>query len=109
MKNVQNTAKKIAATLLLALLLFPMAFNFFHHFTDHQHIECSENKLHIHQSVSGCDICDFNLLSFNYNITHYSDLKQSEISVELNIAFEPLQLNSFTITNTQLRAPPFFS
>lgn len=109
MTNVQNKGKRVVASMLLAILLFPTAFNFFHHFSNHQHIECSENKSHIHQSISGCDVCDFNLLSFNYNISHFPDLEQPEISVELNIVFEALQIHSFTTSNNQLRAPPFFS
>ncbi|MDG1777977.1 MAG: hypothetical protein P8H23_01375 [Flavobacteriaceae bacterium] len=109
MKNSRNTGKKAAAIVLFAILTFPSIFNFIHHFGEHTHIECSENKSHIHQSVSGCDICDFNLLSFNYHISDYADLEPSEIPVELNIIFEPLQLHAFTLTNTQLRAPPFFS
>lgn len=109
MKKGQNTRKKAAAIVLFALLIFPTIFNFVHHFEDHIHIECSENKTHIHQSVSECDICDFNLLSFNYHINDCEDFELTEIPVTLNVSLEPLQLHSFTTTNTQLRAPPFFS
>lgn len=108
-KNSKNIKKKATAIVLFVLLVFPTIFNFVHHFENHIHIECSENKTHIHQSFSECDICDFNLLSFNYHINNYVGFEPTEIPVTLNVRFEPLQLHSFTTTNTQLRAPPFFS
>lgn len=109
MKNKTNIIKNSAASLLFAILMFPTVFNFFHHFGVHQHIECSENKSHIHQSISNCDICDFNLLSFNYDVADDFKIQTIEIHKEANSIFASLQFHSFSLTNIQLRAPPVFS
>ena len=109
MKNTVNIRKKITANLLFVVLIFPTVFNFLHHFGEHQHIECLENKSHIHQSTSNCDVCDFNLLSFNYDINIDTELQTIEIYEEVNIIFTSLKFRSFNITHKQLRAPPIFS
>ena len=109
MKNTLNIRKKVTANLLFAVLIFPTVFNFHHHFSEHHHIECSENKSHIHQSISNCDVCDFNLLSFNYDINIDTELQTIEIYEEVNIIFTSLKFRSFNITHKQLRAPPIFS
>ena len=109
MKNKVNIRKKVTANLLFVVLIFPTVFNFLHHFSEHHHIECSENKSHIHQSISNCDVCDFNLLSFNYDINIDTELQTIEIYEEVNIIFTSLKFRSFNITHKQLSAPPIFS
>ena len=109
MKKKVRTLNKLTAILLFAVLMFPTVFNFLHHFGEHQHIECSENKSHIHQSISNCDVCDFNLLSFNYDINIVPEIKTIEIYKEVNTIFNSLKFHSFNITYKQLRAPPIFS
>lgn len=109
MINKVNIRKKVTANLLFVVLIFPTVFNFLHHFSEHHHIECSENKSHIHQSISNCDVCDFNLLSFNYDINIDTELQTIEIYEEVNIIFTSLKFHSFNITHKQLRAPPIFS
>jgi hypothetical protein len=109
MKNKVNIRKIVTANLLFVVLIFPTVFNFLHHFSEHHHIECSENKSHIHQSISNCDVCDFNLLSFNYDINIDTELQTIEIYEEVNIIFTSLKFRSFNITHKQLRAPPIFS
>jgi Na+-transporting NADH:ubiquinone oxidoreductase subunit NqrB len=109
MKRTVSIRKKMAANLLFVILMFPTIFNFIHHFGDHQHIECSENKSHIHQSIANCDICDFNLLTFNYDVNNTLELQKVEIIKKANTIFGSLKFHSFTITNKQLRAPPILS
>ena len=109
MINEKQIVKNSLASLLLLLLLFPTIATFYHHLGEHEHIVCSENEAHIHQSVSSCDLCDFSLLSFDFKIADFPDFKESIVDVKLNGTFKALQLNTFCPTNKQLRAPPFFS
>lgn len=105
----KQIGKNILALLLFAALMAPTAFQFFYMFEGHEHITCTEKTTHIHNSVTKCDICDFHLASFNYDIAKYPDLLIPNIPVKVDVRFTSLQLHSFTITNTQLRAPPIFS
>ena len=107
--NKVEIVKKYLASLLLLLLLLPTIITFYHHFGEHEHIVCAENEAHIHQSIARCDVCDFNLLSFDFKIADFPDFKESIVDVKLNGTFKALQLNTFCPTNKQLRAPPFFS
>lgn len=109
MKHKKQTGKKTVAILLFAILIFPSALNFFHHCCEHEQIEYSKNKSQIKQPLSNCDVCDLNLPLLNHNISNYNDLKPTEIAVEVNIVFDNPNLQAVAITNTQLRAPPFFS
>ena len=102
----KQISKNLLALLLFAALLLPTAVQFLHIFEAHEHINCSENTTHIHESITKCDICDFHLVSFNYDIASYPDLLLASIYVRADINFTSLQFHSFKLTNTQLRAPP---
>ena len=66
-------------------------------------------EIPIRQIISNCDICDFNLLSFNYDVADDFKIQTIEIHKEANSIFASLQFHSFILTNIQLRAPPVFS
>lgn len=90
--------------------MLPTAIHFTHIFEEHEHIVCNDkSSTHIHESETKCEICSFNLASFNYQITQYPDLFPIAIPVKKEINFDSLLFHSFKITNTQLRAPPFFT
>ena len=105
----KQIGKNIVALLLFAALMLPTAVQFFHVFEGHEHNTCSEKTTHIHKSITNCDICDFHLVSFNYNITKYPNLLVPKIPVGVDVKFTSLLFHSFKTTNTQLRAPPIFS
>lgn len=105
----KQIGKNITALLLFVALMLPTAIPFIHMFDGHEHIACAEKTTHIHKSVVTCEICSFNLASFNYDIAEYRELLLPKIPVKLEANFTSLQYHSFKITNTQLRAPPIFS
>ncbi|MFT5078521.1 MAG: hypothetical protein ACI825_001162 [Planctomycetota bacterium] len=105
----KQIGKNIVALLLFVALMLPSAVQFIHMFEAHEHIACTENATHIHESVRECDICDFHLALFNYDIDIYPNLLLPKIPVKVEANFTSLQFHSFQITNTQLRAPPIFS
>mgnify|MGYP000622114844 CR=1 FL=1 len=105
----KQIGKNIVALLLFTALTLPTAIEFFHLFEGHDYIACNENTTHIHKSVTKCDICDFHLASFNYDIATYPNLLLPNIPVKVDVNFTSFLLGSFNITNTQLRAPPIFS
>ena len=105
----KQLGKNIAALLLLVALVLPTAIQFFHLFEGHEHLACTKQQTHIHKSIVKCEICSFHLASFNYDIIEYTDFLLPEIPVKIEANFASLQLRSFKITNTQLRAPPIFS
>ena len=100
----------IALSLLLALML-PTVVQFFHAFEnhDHEHISCTEQKAHIHKTTDKCEICAFQITSFDYKINEYPDLFLPQIPVKAENHFTSLKLLHFILTNTRLRAPPHFS
>jgi len=105
----KQVGKKIAALLLFIALILPTAIQFFHMFEVHEHVVCTEQKVHLHRSIVKCDICQFNLASFNYDIVEYPDVLLTRIPENVEITFVSFPLNSFKNTTTQLRAPPIYS
>lgn len=101
--------KTIASVLLLLALLLPTAIQFSHMIEGHEGDSCNVQSTHIHKSEKNCEICDFQLISINYDIAKYPDLLLPQISVKLTSDFTPLQFYYPTLTNTQLRAPPVTS
>ncbi len=105
----KQIGKNVITLLLFAALMLPTAIQFFDMFEDHEHIACTEKTTHIHKSIASCDVCDFHLVSFNYDVFKYPDLLLPNIPIKVDANFASLQFHSFKITNTQLRAPPVFS
>lgn len=105
----QSFGKNILALLFVAFLMLPTAIQLFHISEVHQHVTCTKKLIHVHKSVSECDLCDFHMSPVTYDIESYAGLLIPEIFVNLNIDLNSLQLPSFKITNTRLRAPPMHS
>ena len=105
----KQIGKNVITLLLFAAFMLPTAIQFFDMFEDHEHITCTEKTTHIHKSIEKCDVCDFHLVSFNYDIVIYPDLILPKIPIKVDANLASLQFHSFKITNTQLRAPPVFS
>ncbi|OEI81107.1 hypothetical protein AST99_05470 [Formosa algae] len=102
----KQIGKNIASLLLLVALMLPTVVQFVHIFEDHEHYSCTEQKAHIHKSVTKCEICSFHLASFKYDIFEYPDLLITEVPVKPVANFIALHCHAFGTTNTQLRAPP---
>lgn len=66
MTQKYNFRDKFTAMLLLLLLLFPIASEATHIFSDHDHPVCNEVKTHIHALEQDCSICDFQFTAFNF-------------------------------------------
>ncbi|MFH6602466.1 hypothetical protein ACEZ3G_03185 [Maribacter algicola] len=109
-----STQKKIghiiAALMLLAALMLPTTVQFFHIVDgeSHEQVECKDQSTHIHQGVPDCQVCQFHLASFNYDLARYSDFTPTIVPSRVENQFRVLRLHSFKVTNTQLRAPPQF-
>lgn len=109
MINTYNFIKRILALFLLGILLLPSLVDVIHHCEIHAHFECNEQKAHLHQSETNCEICDYNLLNFNYELGNHENLEQPQIFVAFNASYIPLQFHSFLHQSKQLRAPPVMS
>jgi hypothetical protein len=99
----------ITSLVLFCALMLPTVIQISHIFQDHDTVICNNQNTHIHNEVSNCQICDFNLTSLNYQIGEYPDLVLADIPQKVEKQFSSLLFHSFKITNTQLRAPPVFS
>lgn len=108
MDTGKQIGKSIAALVLLCALMFPTALQFSHIFEGHEQIDCKEQSTHIHEYVADCQICDFHLASFNYDLVFYSEPVAPPIPFKVEKYFSFLLIDSFKKTNTQLRAPPHF-
>ncbi len=103
------TAPKIkhilASVLLTAALLFPTVVQAIHTFDGHEHVSCKELKTHLHEEKVQCDLCDFQLSSFQFTFfsyelnVHETVVEQPKISVH-KVYF--LYKSDFT----SLRGPP---
>jgi hypothetical protein len=109
MVTKNKNIKRILALFLLGALLFPSLLNAIHHCETHLHSECSEQKAHLHQLDTDCDICDFNLLNFSYDLDSCDNLEHPEIFATLNAFYKVPVLHSSLNQSTQLRAPPVMS
>ena len=98
--------KNISAFVLLAALLLPTAVQFVSIFESHDHVVCTEQQTHFHQSIVECEICTFNYSPFHYSITSFKDTEVLLTPETSKVNFGSLLFHSFTITNTQLRGPP---
>ena len=107
MKN--ENIKRILALFLLGVLLFPSLLNAIHQCEIHLHSECSEQKAHLHQLDTDCDICHFNLLNFSYDLYSCDILEHPEIFATLNDFYKAPVLHSSLNQSIQLRAPPVMS
>ena len=109
MKHKNQIKKYYTAIFLWMVFVFPSTFNFLHHFESHTHLECHENQVHIHEYTPECETCDYNMLSFNYDLQLFYELKKINISKSTASDYVYLHLYSLETNNKQLRAPPFFS
>ena len=109
MNKKYNFIKRILALFLLGILLLPSLVNIIHHCEIHAHFECNEQKAHLHQSITDCDICDFNLLNFSYDLDNCDNLEQPEIFTTLNAFYNAPVIYSPLNQSIQLRAPPVMS
>lgn len=109
MNYKKQIGKSISALLLLVALMLPTSVQFIHSLEDHEEITCSDETSHIHKTIIKCEVCSFYLASFNHQNAEHPDLLLPIILQKTDVNFASLLPHSFTITNTQLRGPPFFS
>ena len=95
--------------MLMGVLSLPSIINLFHQCDSHNSIDFKENKAHLHHLQTECEVCDFNLLTFNYKINEVPNLEKKEIFVVPDNFFVDNYFHSFSLKYTQLRAPPMFS
>ncbi len=109
MRKQHIDKKPVLALLLWLVLISPSVFNFIHQFESHNHFECSENKAHIHVLSSECQSCDFNLLTFNYELYEYSELIKFSLSKAKDFNISLSKVKFYNYNHKQLRAPPSLS
>ncbi len=105
----KQIGKTLSALLLLVALMLPTSVQFIHMLEGHEEISCNEETAHIHETIIECEVCSFYLASFNYKNAEHPDLLLPIQIQKEELNFTSLLPHSFTITNTQLRGPPFFS
>ncbi|MBL4879836.1 MAG: hypothetical protein JKX82_00795 [Oleispira sp.] len=105
----KQIGKTILALVLLSALMLPAVIQFSHAvFQEHEHIACNEQTIHIHADIDDCQICHFQLASFNYEVRKYTELLIAPIPVEVESQYSSLLFYVFRTPNTQLRGPPHF-
>ncbi len=109
MKHKNQIKNYYTSIFLWMVFVFPSTVNFLHHFQSHTHLECHDNNVHIHEYTSECETCDYNMLSFNYELQLFNGLKKIDISESTASDYVYLHLYSLETNNKKLRAPPFFS
>jgi hypothetical protein len=109
MEYKEQLIKRIASLLLIIALMMPIAVKFIHIFEGHEHVACTEHKTHLHKSNSKCDICIFQIGSFNYDVIGYPELLITETPCNIKGGICAVSLHSFKVNNTKLRAPPIFA
>ncbi|MEK9614549.1 MAG: hypothetical protein VW080_11585 [Flavobacteriaceae bacterium] len=99
--------KNIISILFIVILALPTTLQFLHLNENHQkEIECNDSSLHFHQSNCVCELCDFHLLSLNYDFIRFYVSLSPPVNNQKKIKFDPQQFHHFTLTNTLLRGPP---
>jgi hypothetical protein len=109
MEYKKQIGKNILAVVLFAALMLPSAIRLIHSLDRHEHTVCHEKATHFHQDSSKCEVCSFHFVPINYSVFKYPDLQAPHILVKREAKCISFQYHSFTVTNTQLRAPPVFS
>jgi len=109
MNHKKQIGRQIIALLLFTILVLPIGVQSLHVLEEHEHPSCNDKTTHIHESISECELCAVHFSSVKYDIDKYPSLLLPTIFVKVSTVFDSLRLHSFTITNTQLRAPPVFS
>lgn len=96
----------IISFLLFAAFAFPSAVQFSHALEGHEHTPCTEVTTHMHEDLPECQVCDFHLATFNYEILEYPDFIVYKVPSKRVKTISSGLSNKFYFTNTQLRAPP---
>lgn len=109
MDNNNQLGKNVMALMLFIALMLPTTVDFFHMFENHEHPSCTEQSLHIHETIVSCDVCDYHLVSSNFDVASYPDFRLPLILTNEESSYVSLELRSYTLTNTRLRAPPSYS
>lgn len=100
--------KTLTSTLLMLVLMLPLSAEVLLSLNGHEHIPCEEQLAHIHEDSPVCFVCDFRLVSFDYDILEETELIKIDISEEVYQCFKPFYFYSYNLRYTQLRAPPAF-
>ena len=110
MEKKKMLVKKIIAFVLFLALMAPIALKLFHVCDNHEHeyTSTSSKKTQLQKTSSDCDICNFHLVTLNYDIDKYPELLIPIIPYENKALFYSSLLNTYSQTNKQLRAPPYF-
>ena len=107
MKKELQLGKVLAALTLFAVLMLPTVVQFYHATQGCEHSSEITSATNLQQDVQDCHICDFQLNSFHTATTHYTDVVVNTVPSEKVTVYSAVQLNAYTKTNTQLRAPPY--
>lgn len=98
--------KKFLLAFLISVISIPIFESAFHHIFHHSHVECTETKIHFHDSKDFCSTCEYNFSTFGYEFLSLAILIPFLFSV-LNFFYKNYLYQSFLIFYN-LRAPPSF-
>tara|TARA_R110000823_G_scaffold200958_1_gene331919 strand:+ start:26359 stop:26643 length:285 start_codon:yes stop_codon:yes gene_type:complete len=90
----------------MVVFLLPITVQFLHSLEGHEETVCTDTSTHIHEDSPECQICHFNIASFNYDTESYPELEVLPPPFKVENNFSPLPLQSNKKNYFQLRAPP---
>ena len=106
MKDGKRIAKLFAAAWLFMALMVPTVIQFAHLFDVHEHLTCTDQKSHVHQTQVECELCSVHLSAFHPAFSGSVDLDNLVFDLDKKIVFKN-QLNTDKILkNNQHRGPP---
>lgn len=106
MYKKKQIVKFLSALGLFIALMLPTIIQFVHVFGVHEHLVCTDQDDHIHQTPVKCDICAIQFVPFNSNLPEYSEILSPDYQVLQTEDLPTLQLGIITFNSNPLRGPP---
>ncbi|MEP2935536.1 MAG: hypothetical protein ABJM06_07440 [Gilvibacter sp.] len=97
--------QRILPIVLALLLLSPVWVSLAHEAGEHQHPVCDDITTHLHEQAIDCDLCDYNLVSFDV-ITHHEFAPTLKFVGQTQIFGYAQSIEPITFELKKGRAPP---
>ena len=106
---INNGLHRIFATVLLALLVFPLALESYHaSWHQHEPIDCKVTQAHIHQDQVDCSLDDLQLSPFHYEL-YVPGLRSVAVVTRLELTAYESRIDNSLHSFLRDRGPPRFS
>lgn len=101
--------KLISAMGLFIALMLPTAIQFVHVFGVHEHLVCTDQDSHVHQTPVKCEICTIQVAPFDSNLPEYSEILSPDYEILQTESLPALQFETIFFNSNPLRGPPSYS